>query len=38
MGDFSPRPLTLTTFVLWTAATALGAVWAHRRNEGRRFH
>ena len=37
VGDFSPRPLTLTTLVLWTAAAALGAVWAYRRDEGRRF-
>ncbi|MET0188302.1 MAG: ABC transporter permease [Pseudonocardia sediminis] len=32
-----PKVLALVTFAVWTAATAVLAIWALRRDEGRRF-
>lgn len=37
VGDFPLHPLSLETLVVWTAAMAALAVWAYRRDEGRRF-
>ncbi len=38
VGDFSPDRTALLMLVAWTVARALLAVWACRRDEGRRFH
>ena len=35
--DFSPEPTSLIALGVWTAATAGTAVWAFRRDQGRRF-
>ncbi|HEX6967235.1 MAG TPA: ABC transporter permease [Micromonosporaceae bacterium] len=37
VGDFPVRPLSLLMLVVWTAAMGALAVWAYRRDEGRRF-
>ncbi|WP_449064570.1 ABC transporter permease [Planomonospora algeriensis] len=37
VGYGSPRPLTMAMFAVWTAAAGALAVWAYRRDEGRRF-
>jgi ABC-2 type transport system permease protein len=37
VGDYSPRPLSLVLLAVWTAAAGAVAVWAYRRDEGRRF-
>ncbi len=38
VGDFTPDRTALFMLVAWTVAMALLAVWAYRRDEGRRFH
>ncbi len=38
VGDFTPDGTALFMLVAWTVAMALLAVWAYRRDEGRRFH
>ncbi|MEU7894797.1 ABC transporter permease [Nonomuraea sp. NPDC049152] len=35
--DFTPQALPLVTLAIWTVAAAAAAVWAYRRDEGRRF-
>jgi ABC-2 type transport system permease protein len=37
VGDFPPDVSSLTALVGWTIALAAFAVWAYRRDEGRRF-
>ncbi|MDG4824230.1 ABC transporter permease [Asanoa sp. WMMD1127] len=37
VGDFRPSPLSLVMFAVWTVAAGAVAVWAYRRDEGRRF-
>jgi ABC-2 type transport system permease protein len=36
-GDFTPRALTMVSLGVWTAVCLGLAVWAYRRDEGRRF-
>lgn len=38
VGDFTPDRTALLMLVSWTVAMAVLAVWAYRRDEGRRFH
>lgn len=38
VGDFTPDHTALLMLVAWTVAMAVLAVWASRRDEGRRFH
>ncbi|MFE3455338.1 ABC transporter permease [Nonomuraea sp. NPDC059194] len=35
--DFTPRALPLVMLAVWTVVAAAAAVWAYRRDEGRRF-
>ncbi|MER7439914.1 ABC transporter permease [Micromonospora avicenniae] len=37
VGDYPVRPLSLTMLGVWVVALATLAVWAYRRDEGRRF-
>ncbi|MGW0432475.1 ABC transporter permease [Micromonospora sp. NPDC003197] len=37
VGDFSPNPVSLIALVGWIVVLAALAVWAYRRDEGRRF-
>ncbi|MEQ3551183.1 ABC transporter permease [Pseudonocardia nematodicida] len=37
LGGAAPMALAVVTFVVWTVALAGLAVWAYRRDEGRRF-
>ncbi len=37
VGDFEVRPLPVVTLVVWTAAMGALAVFAYRRDEGRRY-
>jgi len=37
VGDFPVRPLSAVMLGVWTVAAGLLAVWAYRRDEGRRF-
>lgn len=37
IGDFRPRVTSLVMLLVWTVACGALAVWAYRRDEGRRF-
>lgn len=37
VGGFTPKTTSLVSLVVWTAAAGALAVWAYRRDEGRRF-
>jgi ABC-2 type transport system permease protein len=37
-GDFTPRTLTMVMLGVWTVVCLVLAVWAYRRDEGRRFN
>lgn len=37
VSDFSPNPIALVMLAVWTLACGTLAVWAYRRDEGRRF-
>ncbi|GAB2928639.1 ABC transporter permease [Micromonospora polyrhachis] len=37
VGDFDPNPVSLIALVGWIVVLAVLAVWAYRRDEGRRF-
>lgn len=38
VGDFRIKPLSITMLAVWTVVMAALAVWAYRRDEGRRFN
>ncbi len=37
VGDYSPHATSLVAFAVWTVVAGAVAVWAYRRDEGRRF-
>jgi ABC-2 type transport system permease protein len=37
VGGFTPSVTAMVSLVAWTGAAAIAAVWAYRRDEGRRF-
>ncbi|MEV0719382.1 ABC transporter permease [Asanoa sp. NPDC050611] len=37
VGDYPVRPLSVVMLAVWTVAAGAVAVWAYRRDEGRRF-
>jgi ABC-2 type transport system permease protein len=37
VGDYPLQPGSVASLIAWTAALVALAVWAYRRDEGRRF-